>query len=331
MSVLDRVDAAHQAVLKAIPEDFLDLSDIEGTRKRFDEVAHRLRKSERPAGLRVDDHGVAADDGHEVLVRVYRPAGLPHPAPVLYWIHGGGMVLGSVSNDDDYCIGQATNLHIAVASVEYRLAPEHPFPTPVEDSYAGLRWVSSHAAELGLDPERIAVGGASAGGGIAAGVILAARDRGEVPVCFQFLVYPMLDDRNATPSAQVTTDPRLWNREANRLGWAAYLEGRAGADDIAPYAAPARATDLSGLPPAYVNVGELDLFLDEDITYAQGMLRAGVPVELHVYPGAFHGSDNQVSRSLLSRRWKADERAALDRALNRSEGDGRVPREAAGS
>lgn len=331
MDLLDRVDAAHQSVLKAIPEDFLDLRDIEGTRKRFDEVAERLRKPDRPTGLRVDDHHAVASDGHEVLVRLYRPAGLPSPAPVLFWIHGGGMVLGSVANDDDYCISQASHVNIAVASVEYRLAPEHPFPVPVEDSYAGLRWLSQHASDLGLDSERIAVGGASAGGGIAAGVVLVARDRGEVPVCYQFLVYPMLDDRNATPSAEATTDPRLWNREANRLGWAAYLSGRAGAEDISPYAAPARAIDLAGLPPAYINVGELDLFLDEDISYAQRLLQAGVPVELHVYPGAFHGSDNQVSRSMLSRRWKADERAALDRALNRSEGDGRVPRNTAAS
>jgi acetyl esterase/lipase len=236
------------------------------------------------------------------------------------------MVMGSVTQDDDYCIALAAKLNIAVASVEYRLAPEHPFPAPIEDCYAGLCWLGAHAAELGLDAERIAIGGASAGGGLAAGLGLVARDRGEVNVCFQFLVYPMIDDRDTTPSSLSTTDPRVWNRRANQLGWAAYLSGRAGTEDISPYAAPARATDLAGLPPTYINVGDLDLFLDEDIAYAQRLLQAGVPTELHIYPGAFHGSDNMVSRSKLSRRWKDDERAALDRALNRSDGDGKLPK-----
>jgi acetyl esterase/lipase len=327
MSVMDRLDAAHQAVLRAIPEDFLDLTDIAGTRLRFDEMFRQRPKVERPDDLRIDDHQAPGAAGEpDVLVRLYRPGGLPNPAPVLYWIHGGGMVMGSVAADDDYCIGQATKLHIAVASVEYRLAPEYPFPTPVEDCYAGLRWLSANAAELGLDPDRVAIGGASAGGGLAAGLGLVARDRGEVGVCFQFLVYPMIDDRDTTPSNLATTDRRLWNRTANQLGWAAYLSGRAGAPDVSPYAAPSRAKDLAGLPPTYITVGDLDAFLDEDIAYAQALLQAGVPTELHVYPGAFHGSDNFVSRSALSRRWKADERAALDRALNRSEGDGKVPR-----
>jgi acetyl esterase/lipase len=326
MDVMDRLDAAHRSVLRAIPEDFLDLDDIPGTRRRFEEMSRQRSSPERPADLRIDDHDVAAEDGHPVLVRLYRPAGLPAPAPVLYWVHGGGMVMGSVAQDDDYCISHATKLNIAVASVEYRLAPEHPFPTPVEDCYAGLRWLAARADELGIDRQRVAIGGASAGGGIAAGLALLARDRGEVPVCFQFLVYPMLDDRNATPSAQTTTDPRMWNRRANDLGWRAYLGERAGTEDVSPYAAPARAGDLSGLPPAYINVGDLDLFLDEDLAYAQKLLQAGVPTELHVYPGAFHGSDNLVSRSALSRRWKVDERAALDRALNRSEGDGKLPK-----
>ncbi len=225
------------------------------------------------------------------------------------------MVLGKVEHDDDLCMARAERLRAVVASVEYRLAPEHPFPAPVEDCYAGLKWFAGQADGFGVDRGRIAIGGASAGGGLAAGLALLARDREEVAVAFQFLVYPMLDDRNHTPSSHEITDERLWNREANHLGWNAYLAGRAGEADVSPYAAPARAEDLAGLPPAYINVGDLDLFLDEDIDYAQRLLQAGVPTELHVYPGAFHGSNMFVSRSPLSRRWRDDEWAALERAF----------------
>jgi acetyl esterase/lipase len=250
-----------------------------------------------------------------VVVRLYRPAQLVIPAPALLWIHGGGMVLGDLDMDDDWCASTAAQVGIVVASVDYRLAPEHPFPSPLEDCYTGLRWLTHQAQALGIDSSRIAIGGASAGGGLAAGLGLLARDRGEIDVAFQLLVYPMLDDRNAATHSPSSADPKVWNRRANEVGWNAYLSGRAGADDVSPYAAPARATALSGLPPAYINVGDLDLFVDEDVAYAQALMRAGVPVELHVYPGAFHGSNTFVSRSDLSQRWSRDERAALARAL----------------
>ena len=193
--------------------------------------------------------------------------------------------MGSVAQNDDMCAAIADRLGIVVTSVEYRLAPEHPYPAPLDDCYAGLRWLAEHAGELGVDGTRIAIGGASAGGGLAAGLALLARDRGEVAVCFQLLVYPMLDDRNVTPSSHAIVDPKVWNREANIAGWNAYLAGRAGADDVEPYAAPARATDLAGLPPTYINVGDLDLFLDEDVAYAQALMRAGVPGRAPRLPG----------------------------------------------
>ncbi|MPY95426.1 MAG: alpha/beta hydrolase fold domain-containing protein [Acidimicrobiia bacterium] len=320
MELIDRLDPAHQSVLRAIPEEFLDLTDIAATRVRFDQVMAQRPRPQWPDGLGAEDHlAPGRDGGPDVSVRLYRPAGLAAPAPALYWVHGGGMVLGSVAMDEDQCAGLADSLQIVVASVEYRLAPEHPFPAPVEDCYTGWAWLAANAATLGVDPGRVAIGGGSAGGGLAAGLALLARDRGGPAICFQLLVYPMLDDRNATPSSHAVTDPRLWNRTANQLGWGAYLSGRAGEADVSPYAAPARATDLAGLPPTYINVGELDLFLDEDIAYAQALVKAGVPTELHVYPGAFHGSNNFVSRSALSRRWAADERAALARALHGSE------------
>lgn len=310
------VDAEHLAVLEAMPVR-LDLSDIPATRAGMADLRALLPAVPLPDGVTVEDHMAPGPEGApDVMVRTYRPASLPTGAPALYWIHGGGMVLGSVEMNDPYCAGIADELNVLVASVEYRLAPEHPFPAPIEDCYAGLRWFASSADELGVDRSRIAIGGGSAGGGLAAGLALVARDRAEVDVCFQMLVYPMLDDRNATRSSHAITDSRVWNRAANLAGWDAYLSGNAGGDDVSPYAAPSRADDLTGLPPAYINVGTLDLFLDEDIAYAQALLAANVPTELRVYPGAFHGSPSMAPDAEISKRWNSDELSALDRALN---------------
>ncbi|MXX31832.1 MAG: alpha/beta hydrolase [Chloroflexi bacterium] len=310
------MDAEHLAVLQALPFR-LDLSDIPATRTVMEGLREMLAAAPLPDNVSVEDHMAPGQEGApDVMVRTYRPASLPTNAPALYYIHGGGMVLGDVAGSDPYCANVADQLNVLVASVEYRLAPEHPFPAPIEDCYAGLRWFASSADEFGIDRSRIAIGGGSAGGGLAAGLALVARDRGEVEVCFQLLVFPMLDDRNITRSSQAIVDDRVWNRAANIAGWDAYLSGNAGGDDVSPYAAPSRATDLAGLPPAYINVGTLDLFVDEDIAYAQALLAADVPVELRVYPGAFHGSNMMAPDTEISKRWNSDELAALDRALN---------------
>ena len=315
LDLTTRLDDAHLSVYNALPADLLDLSDIPATRQRFAELRAAMPVPAPIPGLVTEDHAVAGPEGDpEIMVRTYRPADLPAGAPALYWIHGGGMILGNVEMNDDSCAAIADDLQILVASVEYRLAPEHPYPAPMEDCYAGLRWLHAGAAGLGIDAGRIAIGGGSAGGGLAAGLALLARDRAEVPVVFQLLVYPMIDDRNCTPMSQKVTDRKVWNRHANQVGWDAYL-GVAAGGEVPVYAAPARAEDLAGLPPAYINVGDLDLFFDEDVDYARRLAHAGVPVELHVYPGAFHGSNFLVSESTLSRRWTADERAALRRAL----------------
>ena len=318
LDIASQLDADHRAALDAMPARVLDSSDVGGAvallRARAEE--RRVEPSPAPEGVSVEDRFVPGPDGApDVMVRLYRPATPRDDAPAFYWIHGGGMVLGSVQMNDARCGGLAERLGALVASVEYRLAPEHPFPAPLDDCYAGLSWLAGVAGELGVDRSRIAVGGGSAGGGLAAGLALLARDRGEIEVCFQLLVFPMLDDRNTTRSSHAITDPRVWNRDSNLVGWNAYLAGRAGAEDVSPYAAPARAADLAGLPPAYINVGTVDLFVDEDVAYAQALMAAGVAVELHVYPGAFHGSPNLVPESALSRRWVADEEAALERAL----------------
>ncbi|HWE55292.1 MAG TPA: alpha/beta hydrolase [Acidimicrobiales bacterium] len=247
------------------------------------------------------DHTIPGPPGDpDIIVRVHTPKGLTGPAPCIYSIHGGGYVLGSREMDDIRFDVLSTRLGAIGVSVEYRLAPETPYPGPLEDCYAGLQWVHRHAEELRIDRARIGISGASAGGGLAAALALLARDRGELPVSFQLLAYPMIDDRQTTPSSG--WDVPIWNPGSNTFGWQAYLGDRYGSADIPYTAAPARATDLSGLPPALVFVGTLDGFCDEDVDYATRLWQAGVPTELHVYPGAPHGFDAFADGSELARR-----------------------------
>ena len=320
LSFEDRLDEESKAVLEMFPESLLDLSDIPAARAAVEGLmAAMFAAAPDVPGVETEDHWVRGAAGDpDVMVRVYTPSGVDGSVPGLYWIHGGGMVLGNVAMDDVNCTGVAAEMGCVVASVEYRLAPEHPHPAPIEDCYAGLRWFAQNSDGLGVDRTRIAIGGASAGGGLAAALALLARDRGEVEICFQQLIYPMLDDRNITPSSHYVQHPKAWNRKANIAGWTALLGEPAGSDDVSPYASPSRAEDLSGLPPAFIIVGELDLFVDEDIEYAQRLIQAGVPTELHVFPGAFHGSDLMVPTSDNSQRWAAIRTAALRQALHGS-------------
>ncbi len=257
----------------------------------------------------------------DVRVRVYgREPGAALPDPTgaaLLYVHGGGMVLMDVDDADFICERIVADVGCAVVSVDYRLAPEDPYPAAVHDCHAALVWLHGAAEELGVESDRIAVGGHSAGGGLAAGLAILARDRAEVPICFQWLIYPMLDDRDATPSARAATDPRVWNRTSNRVAWRAYLGDAAGGPDVPLPAAPARATpaDLVGLPPAYLDVGELDAFRDEDVAYAGALWQAGVACELHVTPGAFHASESYHPGAPTSRRIHALRTDALRRAL----------------
>jgi acetyl esterase/lipase len=232
------------------------------------------------------DHIVPGDP--DVLIRVHRPVGIDGELPCLYSMHGGGLVLGSYQQDDARFDAWCPKFSCVGVSVEYRLAPETPFPGPLDDCYRGLQWVYEHHRELGIDPDHLGVGGTSAGGCLAAALAQLARDRGEIPLRFQLLDCPMLDDRQITPSSQEEGLP-IWNRHSNAFGWRSYLGDLYGTPNVPAYAAPARATDLSGLPPAYVCVGGADGFRDEDIDYAMRLSQAGVPTELHVHPGAPHG------------------------------------------
>jgi acetyl esterase/lipase len=254
--------------------------------------------------------------GGDLPVRIHRTGAVAGTLPALVWIHGGGMVMGDLEMSDLGCDAYAEAVGCVVVSVDYRLAPEHPHPAPVEDCYAALAWAAANADELGIDPARIAVGGSSAGGGLAAGTVLLARDRGGPAVAFQLLIYPMLDDRELTPSSTEFPGIPSWSTESNRWGWFHLLAGRAGADDVDHYAAPARAADLSGLPPALIQVGELEVFRDEDIDYAARLLRAGVPTELHVYPGAYHGWDLTSPEATVTIRMVEERTRALRAALH---------------
>jgi acetyl esterase/lipase len=244
-------------------------------------------------------------DGTPVKLRWYEKEGGAKGPAVLY-LHGGGMILGSVDIYDTVVRNYVSQSGVPMLSVDYRLAPESPHPKPVEDCYAGLTYLADHAASLGVDPKRIGVMGESAGGGLATAIAMLARDRNALAPAKQILIYAMLDDRNTK------TDPRLapfaaWTYDDNVTGWRGLLGARFGTDDVPPIAAPARATDVNGLPPAYIEVGQLDIFCNEDIAYALELSRAGVPVELHVRPGAQHGFE------LIAPASKVAERSTKDR------------------
>jgi acetyl esterase/lipase len=266
-------------------------------------------------GLQIEDRQVPVRDGdHAIPVRIYRPNERLAPAAV-YSVHGGGFIAGDLETEHALNVRLARELGVVVVSVDYRLAPETPFPGPLEDIYAGLVWMVDHADELGLDPQRIAIQGTSAGGGLCAALALLARDRGGPHIAFQFLSVPELDDRLTSPSMTEYTDTPLWNRPRAIVSWDSYLgPGRAGTDDVSIYAAPARATDLTGLPPAYVSVMHFDPLRDEGIAYALGLLAAGVTVELHLFPGTFHGSA-LIPQAAISQREQAETIAVLRQAL----------------
>ena len=312
-----RVDSELVAVLEALPPDWLDLRDIPATRAALARmVADAGAHPSSLDGVDVQEHATSDTvSGLTVKVRLYRPAGSLEALPVLLWMHGGGYVLGNLDQDDSSLRYMAREVGCAVVSVDYRLAPAHPFPVPLEDCYAALKWVFDTALVLRIDRSRIAVGGASAGGGLAAALALLARDRAEIGIIFQLLIYPMIDDRNVAAESAVHTDTLIWSRESNRLAWGAYLGATDGRFDVSPYAAATRALDLTRLPPAYIPVGELDLFLQENLAYAQRLIDAGVPTELHVYPGAFHGFDGLAPQARISQRFIADRNDALRRAL----------------
>ena len=253
----------------------------------------------------------ARANGSERRVLVYERPDRVRPSGALLWIHGGGYVMGTPEVENEVCSRIALDLGVLVVNVSYRLAPEHPFPAGLDDCYTALAWLHEQADELGIDPDRVAIGGASAGGGMAASLAQMAHDRGGPAVSFQVLVYPMLDDR----TVQRPVDALVWNNRSNAFAWDAYLGHPAGQPDERPWAVPARRADLAGLPPAWIGVGDIDLFHDEDVEYARRLQEAGVRCELHVEPGMYHGADAIAGKVDSMRAFRTRMVAVLGEAL----------------
>ena len=296
------IDPELAPILALAPDMGVSEDRLEATRER---VAMMTQK-----GLEAADASVAVSEHHapgrngapDVRVRLYKPEGLPASAPVIYHIHGGGFLFGTAELGDPRNRAWAKTLNAALVSVDYRLAPEHPYPAALDDCYAVLEWLRAEGPSLGLDPARIAVRGESAGGGLAAALCLLARDRDGPKIAFQLLIYPMLDDRTVT-----TDEPNpfsgqfVWNHPSNAFGWTSWLGQPAGSPDVPYLAAPARAPDLSRLPPTMIAAAALDMFIDENLLYARRLIRAGVPTELYVAPGAFHGFEAMAPDAHISR------------------------------
>lgn len=316
MTTRHLVDSELSAALDALPAFDFTPESLPGIRSAYAD-APPFHAPDAPGVTREDVIVPGRDGAPAVRVLVYTPAAPTGDMPAVFHVHGGGYVIGTPEMNDLRNRHIAADIGCAVVSVDYRLAPETPFPGPIEDCYTGLLWLHANAAALGVDPTRIAVRGESAGGGLAAALALLARDRKEVPLAFQLLVYPMLDDRTSS-TADAAPHPHtgeyVWTGASNRFGWRSMLGHEPGGGDVSPYCAPARATDLAGLPPTFLQVGSLDLFLEEDLEYARRLLRAGVPTELHVYPGGFHGLD-LIPGTRIETSFARDAHEALRRAL----------------
>jgi acetyl esterase/lipase len=277
----------------------------------------RLRPAPKtPADILIENIFIPAQtDQTRIRLRIYKPRLAGVPTPALIWLHGGGYVLGNPEQDDECCAQYGRELGITVVSVDYHYAPKYPFPIGLEDSYAALAWVAAQAQSLSVDIQRIAIGGASAGGGLAAALAQLAHDRQAIQPVFQLMVYPMLDDRTVIRPDLAGKAYLAWDQPSNRFGWESYLGRPCGGADLPEYAVPARRADLSGLPPAWLGVGTQDLFHDEDAAYAQRLKACAVPCEIEIVPGAFHGFDVFDPKIPLVQAFRRSQIAALRKYL----------------
>ena len=312
MSIEKRIDPKSNIPLKALkkklPRGINGIKDIKERRRVLHENVQKMKAVFPPSSNIVrQNHFTGREKSEENLkLRSYRPKGKKGILPCLYYIHGGGMIMGTVENDDVNASHLSEQLGVIVVSVDYRLAPEDPYPAQINDCYNGLLWIESQKESLQIDTSKIVLYGQSAGGGLVIATAMMVRDKGGPEIKFQMPIYPMLDDRHETPSSHEIVDIGVWDRDASIEAWKYYLGGR----DADAYAAPSRATSLEGLPPTYIDVGELDLFRDENILFAQRLLQASVATEFHLYPGAYHASENfapeaDLSKAIWSNRIKA--------------------------
>jgi acetyl esterase/lipase len=307
--------------VQAMPAFDLKAETLEETRALAGQIAAELFSTENLDlhGFSLTEHFVPGAPGDpDVRIMILKPdKALPGGAlrPGIFETHGGGHVMGDPMTSIGIYLATVRDLGAVMVSVDYRLSPETPFPGPLEDCYAALKWMVGNAAELGIDPARIGVTGGSAGATLAAGVALLARDRDQIPLKFLHLSQPMLDDRTCVdPELSPFIGEFTWSRQSNDYGWAARLGVAPGSDGVSPYAAPGRMEDLSGLPPTYINCGALDLFVEESLDFAKRLVRGGVPVELHIYPGAPHGAPLGTSGT-FRQTYERDELAAWRKAL----------------
>ncbi|MEL7432676.1 MAG: alpha/beta hydrolase [Chloroflexota bacterium] len=318
MDFVSKLDPELAPVLDTFPPELVTAigDDPPTARAMFTQMTAAMADMLPPTDV-TKEKRVIVGPGGDLEVVIYQPTE-EAPRAGLLWMHGGGYIIGS-AEDDASCISFAENVGCTVVSVEYRMAPDVTYKESVADCFAALKWMVAHADELGVDKERIAIGGASAGGGLTAALALYNRDHDGVDIAFQWLIYPMIDDTHETASGYEVTHPSVWNRDVSLKAWKMYLGDEYGTDNVSPYGAPFRATDLSGLPPAYVVVGTEDLFRDEDIEYAKRLMAAGVPTELEVYAGMFHGGESFAPMAGISQRMRAGYNAALKRALAKKE------------
>lgn len=316
MNFIEKLDPELVAGLEPIPAEMITAigDDPSAAREMFAQMMGAMAEMLPPTDVSIEEKMISGPDG-EILIVIYQPTDTA-PRSGMLWIHGGGYIIGS-GRDDGSCIPFAEHVGCTIVSVDYRMAPEVTYKESVADCFAALQWMVNNAEELGIDKSRIAIGGASAGGGLSAGLALYNRDNNGSDIAFQLLIYPMIDDTHDTPSGHEITYPKVWNRDVSIKAWKMYLGDEYGTDNVSPYAAAARADDLTGLPPAYITVGTMDLFRDEDIEYAKRLMASGVPTELEVYSGMFHGGENLAPMAMVSQRMKMSYLNALKRGLEK--------------
>ena len=311
------LQVAYDAYMAEDPELVpMSLERLPGIRAEVDAAVAALGDLSRGGRFAVSRPSVPGPDGDsEIPLLICTPTGAPVSRPVLYYLHGGGFFCNDHRTGLDQILETTERFAATLISVGYRLAPEHPYPAQINDAYAGLLWVADHAEELGIDPERIVVTGPSAGGGLSAALALTVRDKGGPRLLGQLLMCPMLDDRNDSASAMQMDDIEFWDRSYSGFGWSSLLGALRGGADVPQYAAPARATDLAGLPPAFLDVGSAECLRDEVVEYAGRIWQAGGRAELHVWPGGIHAFDREVPEARISKAAVAARRNWLERLL----------------